>query len=149
MKKWLAAALAAILVLTSGCSFKVDRDTFYLPQEQVESVEIQREYHYEDEPGSYFRHKVITDSADMQLICEEIRNLPVYRAGSDEPHPITEFSMIIIIGGEREHHVILNEDILFYDQIAYEYKEEGVHQKFVDLYNNLGYAEEDTEPNRF
>ncbi len=149
MKKWIAAALAVMLLFTSGCSFKIDRDMFYLPQDQVESVEIQREYHYDDDSGSYFRHKVVTVPSDMQVICEEIRKLPVYRASNDKPHPIVDFSMIIIIGGEREHHVILNEDIMFYDQIAYEYSKEGVYQKFVDLYNNLGYAEVDTEPNRF
>ena len=149
MKKWFAILMVSVVLLVSGCNFKVDRDTFYLPQDQVESVEIQREYHYEDEPGSYFRHKVLTDSEDMALLCEKIRDLPVYRANSENPHPITDFSMIIIIGGKREHHIILNENVMFYDQVAYEYSEKGVYQEFVDFYNNLGYAEEDTEPNRF
>ena len=149
MKKYLAALMVLILLLASGCDFKVDRDRFYLPQEQVESVEIQREYHKEDEVGTYFRHKVLTKEADREKVCDMIRDLAVHRASLDEPHPITEFSIIIIIGGEREHHVILNEDIMYYDQIAYQYSKDGIFQKFVELYNGLDYAETDTEPNRF
>ena len=149
MKKCFLICLAAVLILTSGCSFKVERDTFYLPQDEVKSVEMQREYHYDDGSGSYFRHKVVTDPTDMELICEAIRKLSVRRASAEEPHPIKEFSIIIIIGGKREHHLILNEDIAFYDQVAYEYKDSGIYKEFLDMYNNLGYAEEDTEPDRF
>lgn len=149
MKKWLLICLAAVLVLTAGCSFKVERDTFYLPQNEVDSVEIQREYLYEDEDGSYFRHKIVTNPADMEMVCEAIRKLDVRKASAEEPHPITEFSMIIIIGGEREHHLILTEELAFYDQVAYVYEDAGIYQSFLDLYNNLGYAEEDTEPDRF
>ncbi len=149
MKKWMLICLAAVLVLTAGCSIKVERDTFYLPQNEVESVELQREYLYEDEDGSYFRHKVVTNPEDMEMVCEAIRKLDVRRASAEEPHPITEFSMIIIIGGKREHHLILTEELAFYDQVAYEYEDPGVYQDFVNLYNNLGYAEEDTEPDRF
>lgn len=147
MKKWFAMMLAAMLLLTTGCSFKVERDVFYLPQEEVESVEIQREYFYDDEEGgSYFRHKIITGQEDMETICEKIRKLPVRRASSSEPHPITEFSMILIINGKKEHHLILTEEMAFYDQIAYEYTDENTYEEFVTLYNDLGYAEEDTEP---
>ncbi len=149
MKRWLLISLAAVLILVSGCSFKVKRDTFYLPQEEVESVEIQREYYNEDGKSSYYRRKAVTEPADIESVCEKIRNLPVRIASVSEPHPISEFSMIIIIDGKREHHLILNEDIAFYDQIAYEYKKNGVYQSFLDLYDALDYTEEDTEPDRF
>ena len=149
MKRRVLVLAVAVLLLFSGCDFKVDRDTFYLPQEEVKSVELQREYHYEEEQGSYFRHKVVTNQEDLRMICEKIRTLPVRRVSSEEPHPIKEFSMIIIISGKREHHLILNEEIAFYDQIAYEYKDSGVYEEFIELYKNLGYAEEDAEPDRF
>ena len=150
MKKRLFLCLAAVLLMASGCNFKVQHNTFYLPQEQVESVEIQREYFYDDgTDDSYFRHKVVTAQEDIEQISEMIRTLDVRRASSSEPHPITAFSIIIIIGGEKEHHLILDEDIAFYDQVAYEYTNDQVYQTFLDLYNNLGYAEEDTEPDRF
>ncbi len=149
MKRRVLVLAVAVLLLFSGCNFKVDRDTFYLPQEDVKSVELQREYHYEEDQGSYFRHKVVTNQEDLRMICEKIRTLPVRRVSSEGPHPIKEFSMIIIISGKREHHLILNEEIAFYDQIAYEYKDSGVYEEFIELYNNLGYAEEDAEPDRF
>lgn len=149
MKRLFLLIAAAVLALTSGCSFKVDRDTFFLPQDEVESVEIQREYQKEDQKGTYFVHKVVTEKADMERICSMIRELPVRRISTMTPQPITEFSMIIIIGGKREHHLILNEEIAFYDQVPYEYEKKGTYQKFVDLYDALGYQEEETEPNRF
>lgn len=147
MKKRFLIILAAVLLLTSGCSFKVERDVFYLPQAEVTGVEIQREYFSDDEQTeSYFRRKVINGQEDLEAICEKIRKLPVRRASSSEPHPITEFSLIIIINGAKEHHLILTEEMAFYDQIAYEYTDEDTYEEFVELYNDLGYAEEDTEP---
>lgn len=149
MKKRIVLLAVALLLTLSGCNFKVDRDTFYLPQEDVKSVELQREYLYEEEGGSYYRHKVVTNQEDLRMICEKIRSLPVRRISSQTPRPIKEFSMIIIISGKREHHLVLNEESVFYDQIAYEYKDSGVYEAFIELYNNLGYAEEDAEPDRF
>lgn len=149
MKRWFLLIAAAVLVLTSGCSFKVDRDNFFLPQDEVKSVEIQREYQKEGQSGTYFVHKVVEDEADLERICGMIRELPVRRISTETPRPITEFSMIIIIGGKREHHVILNEDIAFYDQVPYEYEKKGTYQKFVDFYEGLDCQEEETEPNRF
>lgn len=149
MKRVFLLVAAAMLMLTSGCSFKVDRDTFFLPQDEVKSVEIQREYQKEDQSGTYFCHKIVEDEADMDRICRMIRELPVRRISTETPQPITEFSMIIIIGGKREHHVILNEDIAFYDQVPYEYEKKGTYQKFVDFYEALDCQEEETEPNRF
>lgn len=150
MKKWFLLMLAVVLMLSSGCSFKVERDVFYLPQEEIKSVEIQREYFIDEEAGTtYFRHKLITGQEDMEAVCEMIRKLPVRRASSKEPHPITEFSMIIILGGEKEHHLVLTEEMAFYDQVAYEYTDPETYDRFVALYNDLGYAEADTEPNRF
>ncbi|MBQ8894020.1 MAG: hypothetical protein IJ043_06375 [Clostridia bacterium] len=149
MKKYFLICMTLILVLSTGCSLKIQRDVFYLPQEDVESVEIQREYFTEGEETSYFRSKKVADQKDMEKICEMIRKLPVIRASSSEPNPITEFSMIIILDGKKEHHLVLTDEMAFYDQIAYEYTKDDTYEMFVELYNSLEYDEVDTEPDRF
>ncbi len=149
MKKWLLILTAVIMLFSAGCSFKVEKNTFYLPQDEVKGVEIQREYFGKEDTASYFRSKVLTEQKDLEKVCEMVRKLPVVRASSAEPNPITEFSMIIVITGERDHHLILTDEMAFYDQIAYEYSKPGVYEEFLKYYNNLGYAEEDAEPNRF
>ncbi len=148
MKKWMSMMLAMILLLSAGCSVKVRRDTFSIPQEMVKSVEIQREY-LDESGNSYFYKKVVTSEEDMEKICSMIRTLPVEKASQDEPHPITDFSIIVLLRGEKDHRLILNEDMAFYYRVAYNYQDAKTFQQFKDLYDNLGYEEEKTEPSRF
>lgn len=138
-----------VVISAFGCDLKIERDVFYLPQDEIESIEIQREYFHEEDGTSYFQSKKITEKSDLKEIGEKIRKLPVKRASSGEPHPITDFSLIILIKGKREHHLILTEKMAFYDQIAYEYNDSDTYNDFIKLYNDLEYSEEKTEPDRF
>jgi hypothetical protein len=147
MKRWLALLLAIVVLTATGCSFKVERDTFYLPQDQVTAVELQMEY--KSETGNYYCSKKVTDTEGLELVCEKIRKLPVRRASSAEPHPMTVFPMIIVISGEKEHHLVLTEEMAFYDQIAYEYTDKSTFKEFITLYNGLEQAEEKAVPNLF
>ena len=147
IKKLFVLSLIVLVFCSSGCSLKVQRDVFYLPQDEVEQVIIQREYAEED--GVIYRQKTIDETNDLESICEKIRKLPVRRASSKEPHPIIEFPLIIIINGQKEHHLILTEEMAFYDQIAYEYTDNDTYERFLELYADLNCLEEDTEPDRF
>ncbi|PWM38036.1 MAG: hypothetical protein DBX52_07975 [Clostridiales bacterium] len=148
MKKWTAIFMAAVLLLCSGCNFKVQKDSFSIPQEMVKGIEFQREY-FNEEGTAYFRRKLVSNQTDIEEICTMIRTLSVERASRNEPHPITDFPLIIILRGDKDHHLILTEDMAFYDQIPYVYKDKKIFETFKTLYDNLDYEEEDTEPERF
>lgn len=148
MKKWMCAALALVLLLTSGCSFKVKKDTFTVPLDKITEIEIQRGI--ENEEGkTVFYGKVITEEADREKVCEMIRTLPVKRANRDEPHPITNFTMIIVLRGEKTHRLILSEEMAYYDQLAYEYGNDKIYSSFLELYDIMDYSAKETEPDRF
>jgi len=149
MKKWMAVLLAAALLLAAGgCSIKVKKDTFSIPMDLVKSVEVQREY-FDEQGKAYFCRKLVTGEDDMVKICDIIRTLPVERASKNEPHPITDFPIIVILRGAKDHHLILTENMAYYDRLAYTYKDNKTFEVFKTLYDNLGYAEEPTDPDRF
>ncbi|MBQ7095324.1 MAG: hypothetical protein IJN80_02575 [Clostridia bacterium] len=140
--------LAAIALLLSGCNFRVEKNTFYVDRDKIDSIEIQREY-FDEEGNSYFRCKNITDPSDLDTLCRKIRTLPVERASGKEAHPVDAFSLIILLHGSTDHHLVMSEKMAYYDQMAYDYAKKGVYADFLELYNNFGYEEEDTEPTRF
>lgn len=146
MKRILPFFLVAVLLLTGGCNFKVEKNTFNVDRDKVDSIEIQREY-IEGEKSTY-RCKKIIDPADLDLLCQKIRTLPVVRATNKEAHPVDSFSLIILIQGSTEHHLVLSEKMAYYDQLAYEYTD-NIYDEFVELYENFGYEEEAVEPTRF
>lgn len=149
MKKLLILLSVAVMLFASACSLKVERDVFHIPEGSVEALELQREYIAEDTGYAYYKSKKITDEADVERICEKVRKLPVRRASSSEPHPMTEFSLIVIMEGNKRHHLVLTEKMAFYDQIAYEYTDKQAFSDFVKLYNGLSCEEKETEPDRF
>lgn len=150
MKKYMLFLCIAVLLLASACSLKVERNVFYLPEGSVETIEVQREYIAEDTGYACYKSKKVTDEAEVEKLCEQIRKLPARRASSSEPHPMTEFSLIFILEGEtKRHHLVLTEEMAFYDQIAYEYTDKEAFSDFVKIYAALDYEEADTEPARF
>ena len=100
MKRLFLLLLAAVLLLTGGCSFKVEKNTFNIDRDKVDSIEIQREY--EEKGESVYRCKKITDPQDLDQLCKKLRTLPVYRAGNSEPHPIDDHGLIILIQGSTK-----------------------------------------------
>ena len=148
MKKSLLLICLSLLLLFSGCSIKVQRDTIYIPKDKVESVEIQREYKGEN-GETYYCKKEISDSDQVEEICDMIRKLPAKKAASDQPNPIEKVSIIVILHGEKDHRLILNESMAFFDQVAYEYKEKGVCERFLSVYDSLKSDEIKTEPNYY
>lgn len=144
MKKWMSFCLIAALLLLNGCSFKVKQDTFNIPKNAVESIEIQKAY--TDENGeTVYRSKIIDDAEDVEAICAKIRTLPVSKIISDEPNPIRSTPLIIILKSEAEHRLILNEEMAFYDQMPYEYQRSDTFEDFLALYDDLVYEENETE----
>ena len=109
---------------------------------------MQREY-IDAEGKSEYCKKSIDQQKDKEMICDMLRELPIVKASTEKPNPIVKMPIIIILRGEMDHHLVLAEDMAFYDQIAYEYTEEGVLKEFITLYDNLGYAETEAtvEPN--
>ena len=148
MKKNIFLICIAMLLLLSGCSIKVQRDTIYIPQGKVESVEIQRKYKGEN-GDLYFCKKEIKDSDQIERICDLVRELPAEKATSDQPNPIEDVSIIVILHSQKDHRLILNESMAFYDQVAYSYTEKGVCGNFLSLYDDLKYDEVKTEPSYY
>lgn len=148
MKKYLLLLLVAVMLLTGGCNFKVEKDTFNIDRDKVDLIEIQREYTDKDGKITY-RCKKITDPADLDTMCDFVRTLSVKRASNDKAHPVDAFSFIILVQGSIKHHLVMSEKMAYYDQIAYEYTDEDVYEEIKELYDNLGYEEEDIEPTRF
>ncbi len=140
MKKQLCSICLILLLLLSGCSIKIKQDSIYIPLQKVTAVELQREYIDEEGKSTYCK-KVVDVEKDKETICNLLRELPIVKASTEEPNPIVEMPMIIILRGEKDHHLVLAEDMAFYDQIAYDYTEEGILNEFITLYDNLGYAE--------
>ncbi len=136
--------MAVVLLLMSGCSFKVKNDTIHIPEKLVSTIEMQREYVGED--GTvFYRAKVVNSMEDVEKICHKIRKLPAVKVPAGEPAAITSTPLIIILHSEVEHRLILNEEFAFYDQMAYNYTKDGTFEKFLELYDNLAYEENDTE----
>lgn len=147
-KRLLALCLAAILLGLNACSFKVQDDTIYIPREKVVSVEMQKEYK-EEGKESYYCKKELTSSADLDKICSMIRDLPAKKASSEHPNPIEEAKIIVILHGQKDHRLILNEKMAFYDQVAYEYTDKNVLNRFLKFYDEMGYDEAKTEPSYY
>lgn len=143
MRKPLFSICLILLLLLSGCNIKLQQDSIYIPIQKVTAVELQREYIDEEGKSTYCK-KVVDVENDKETICNLLRALPIVKASTEEPNPIVEMPMIIILRGEKDHHLILAEDMAFYDQIAYNYTEKGILDEFITLYDNLGYAETDT-----
>ncbi len=148
MRRLFACVLAVVLVTSSGCSFEVQKDTFNIPSEMVGSIELQKEYK-NDKDESYFLSKVVDERADIEEICEMIKSLPVARASSEEPNPIRTINLIVIIKGEKEHRLIVNQDLVFYDKVAYNYKNADTFDSLMNLYDRLEYTENETEAKPF
>lgn len=146
MKKRILLFCVVLVLILSGCSFKVQQDTFYIPEEKVDSIEIQREYVKED-GSSYFCKKVVSDKEEVEDFCDKIRRLKAEKASYEQAHPITEYPMIIILKGSKDHKLILTEEVAFFDQIPYLYTKDGVYSDFLKLYEGIEYPEEETKPN--
>ena len=95
----------------------------------MEAVEIQME-HRDENGQSTYNKKVIEEEKQKERICERLRNIPIEKAPADQPNPITSTPMIIILRGKKDHHLVLTETMAYYDQIAYEYTEKGVFEKW-------------------
>lgn len=148
-RKILALLCTVAIVLTlSGCSLKVNDDTIYIPREKVLSAEIQKEYK-KGEKDSYYCKKEIKDSADLDKICTLVRKLPAVKASSEHPNPIEEASIIVVLHGKKDHQLILNEKMAFYDQVAYEYTDKDAYEHFLEFYDELDCDEVKTEPDYF
>jgi hypothetical protein len=145
MKKTLIAASLMLLLMLSGCSFKIQKDSIYIPADKVRAVELQKEFLGEDNITTY-RKKVVDDEKNKEEICERLRSLPIKKAPNNQPNPISELPMIIILQGEKDHHLILTKEMAYYDKIAYEYTKDGVFEEFLALYDELDYEESVTEP---
>ncbi len=140
MKKWFVSFLLILLLLLSGCSFKLQQDSIYIPSQKVSAIEIQREYVSEDGTRSYCK-KVIDEDSDIESICKRLRVLPIAKASAEEPNPMMKMPLIVILRGKKDHHLVLAEDMAFYDQIAYEYEKDGILEDFIKLYDALDYEE--------
>lgn len=147
MKRVLLLLMAAVLLLAGGCNFKVEKTTFNVDRDKVDSIEIQREY--KEGEKLVYRAKMVNDPADLDYLCQKLRTLPVRRASNLEPHPIDGFSLIILIQGSSEHHMVLTEKMVYFDQIAYEYESKKTFRQMIDLYDNFGYEEAETEPTKY
>ena len=148
MKKQIALFLVILLLVLSGCNFKVHQNTFNIPHGSVKSIEIQREYTAENgEP--YYRCKVIDDEKQVEELCQLIREFPVKRAPGDVPNPMRATSIIVILKGKTEHRLILNSEMAFYDKAAYNYEKESTFSDFISLYEELNIEEVDTEAKPF
>ncbi len=147
-KRILALFLTVILLLLNACSFKVNNDTIYIPRDKVVSAEIQKEYK-EEEKEPYYCKKEIKDSADLDKICTLVRKLPAVKASSEHPNPIEEASIIVVLHGKKDHQLILNEKMAFYDQVAYEYTDKDAYEQFLEFYNELDCDEVKTDPDYF
>ena len=146
MKKNILIFCASLSLLLGGCSFKVQQDTFYRPEEKVESIEIQREYVKED-GSSYYCQKVVSDKDEVEDLCEKIRYLKAEKASYEQAYPITEYPIIFILKGAKDHKLILTEEVAFFDQVPYIYTKDGVYSDFLKLYDGMDSPEEETKPN--
>lgn len=147
MKKYFAALLIGVLLLMNGCNFKVPREAFAIKEESVTSIEFQKEYIDESGAVSY-RAKKIEDAEQIKELCEMIRYLPVVRAASNEAIGIETMTVIVVLHGKVDHHLILNSEYAFYDKMPY-YQQKGVLSDFVDWYDSLSNEEYETEATPF
>lgn len=148
MKKCFAALLIGVLLLMNGCSFKVPQESFAINAESVTSIEIQKEYIDESGAVSY-RAKKIEDAEAIKEVCEKVRYLPVVRANPNEAIGIENMTVIVVIHGKIDHHLVLNSKYAFYDKMPYYYQKKGVLNEFVDLYDSLVNEEYVTEASPF
>lgn len=147
-KRVLAICLAAVLLCLSACSIKVNNDTIYIPRDKVISAEIQKEYK-EDGKDSYYCKKEISDASQLDKICSMIREIPAKKASSEHPNPIEEASIIVVLYGQKNHRLILNEKMAFYDQVAYEYTDKDAFNRFLEFYDELDLDEVKTKPSYY
>ncbi len=147
-KRVLALFLIVILLLLNACSLKVQNDTIYIPREKVMSAEIQKEYK-EEGKDPYYCKKDLTSSSDLDKICSMIRDLPAKKASSEHPNPIEEAKIIVILHGQKDHRLILNEKMAFYDQVAYEYTDKDTFNRFLKFYDGIDCDESKTEPSYY
>ena len=144
MKKIVALCIAIILLMCSGCSFKVKKNTFSIPTENVSVVTFQKRC--VDETGkNYYIEKNVTEKKDIKTICEKVQTTPMKRADTTVPQPIDDVDFVIIIKSGIKYHIILNEKKAFYDQVAYEYVSKKTYNEYSSLYNSLNYEEKTTE----
>ena len=140
MKRIFIVLAVAVLLLSSGCSFKVKNKTFSIAIDNVSVVTFQKKC--ETETGEvYFVEKNIDQKKDIKAICEKVRNTPLNRADASVPQPINTVDYVIIIKSEIDQHFILNREKAFYDQVAYEYVNDKTFNEFATLYESLNYEE--------
>lgn len=148
LKRILALCVVVSLLGLNACSFKVQDDTIYIPREKVVSAELQKEYS-ENGKDSYYCKKLLTSNSDLDDICSMIRDLPAKKASSEHPNPIEEAKIIVILRGQKDHRLILNEKMAFYDQVAYEYTDKDAFNRFMKFYDKIDCDEEKTEPSYY
>ena len=146
MKKRILLFCAVFALILSGCSFKVQQDTFYIPEEKVEAIEFQKRY-VKDDGSFYYCQKTVAEREEIEELCDEIRHLDAKKASYEQAYPIKEYPIIVILKGAKDHKLILTEDVAFYDQIPYLYTKENVYLDFLKLYDGIDYPEEETKPN--
>ena len=78
-----------------------------------------------------------------------IRELPAKKASSEHPNPIEEANIIVILRGQKDHRLILNKKMAFYDQVAYEYTDKNAFDQFLNFYDDIDCDEEKTDPSYY
>lgn len=146
MKKRILLFCAVLVLILSGCSFKVRQNTFYIPEEKVESIVFQKKY-VKDDGSFYYCQKLVAEREEIEEFCDKIRYLDAKKASYENAYPIKEYPVIIILKGAKDHKLILTEEVAFFDQIPYVYTKDGVYSDFLKLYDDMDYPEEETKPN--
>lgn len=143
MKKMIALMSALLMLLLSGCSVQVDSKTFRIPAEKIDTIEVQREY-IDDDGKTTYRKKVIENKATIEELCEMVNELDVTRVANEETPTIVGFPLVVIFRGEKDHYLIVNKHVVFYDSLAYLYTDSDIYDSFLDYYSELSEKEVDT-----
>ncbi len=144
MKRILILMLAVSVLFTSGCSVRVDSGAFNIPSDKIDSIEFQKDY-IDDEGNVTYRKKIIEDEEAFEELCEMVRGLDVVRVSNEETPSIQGFPMVIIFRGKKDHYLVINQHVVFYDSIAYLYTDSDVYDSFENFYFELSEKEVDTE----
>ena len=143
MKKIIALMSALLMLFLSGCSVQVDSKTFRIPAEKIDTIEVQREY-IDDDGKTTYRKKVIENKATIEELCEMVNELDVTRVANEETPTIVGFPLVVIFRGEKDHYLIVNKHVVFYDSLAYLYTDSDIYDSFLDYYSELSEKEVDT-----
>ena len=138
MKRIVLIALTLVLMLLCCSCAKKTTPTIKINSDNVNSVV------FKSNTDSGCKQKLITEKTDIKNICSWLKSIKLTKHSAIEI-PTSEVSYIIEINGKADHKIIVMDEFLIYDSVAYTFNKKTDLNSVEQKYNLFAYKETDSE----